>query len=52
MGATNACEIVDDAAQGTNGNMRLAGNFDMAEYDTIKFISNGTDWIETGRSNN
>lgn len=52
VGATNKCEIVDDAAQGTAGNMRLASTFDMDQYDIIRFISNGTDWIEIARSVN
>lgn len=52
VGATNKCQIVDDAAQGSGGNMRLSSTFDMDEYDIIRLISNGTDWIEISRSVN
>lgn len=49
---TNAGELIDDSAQGTAGNHRMSANWTPTQYDTISFISNGTDWIETGRSTN
>lgn len=49
---TNAGELIDDSAQGTGGNHRLSANWTPTQYDTIHFISNGTDWIEVGRSAN
>jgi len=49
---TNAGELIDDSAQGTGGNHRMAGNWTPTQYDTITFISNGTDWVEVGRSTN
>lgn len=49
---TNAAELIDDSAQGTGGNHRMAGNWTPTQYDTITFISNGTDWVEVARSTN
>lgn len=49
---TNAAQLIDDSAQNGGGNHRLSANWVPTQYDTISFISNGTDWIETGRSTN
>lgn len=49
---TNAAELVDDSAQGTGGNHRLVATWTPTQYDTITFISNGTDWVEIARSVN
>lgn len=32
--------------------LKLAGNFAMGQYDNITLRSDGTNWIEAGRSNN
>lgn len=49
---TNAGELLDDSAQGTAGNHRMSGDWTPTQYDTIDFISNGTDWHERSRSAN
>jgi hypothetical protein len=49
---TNAGLMIDDVAQGGGGNTRLSANWVPTQYDTLHLISNGTDWIETGRSTN
>jgi len=49
---TNAGELVDDSAQSGAGNHRLSATWTPTQHDTISFISNGTDWLETSRSTN
>ena len=34
------------------GSTRMAGNFSMGQYDSIRFRRINSNWIETGRSNN
>lgn len=34
------------------GTLKLGGNFAMGQYDSITLRGDGTNWIETGRSNN
>lgn len=34
------------------GTLKLAGNFALGQYDSITLRSDGTNWIEAGRSNN
>lgn len=44
--ATNVCELADTATQ------QIAGTWTCAQYDTITLISDGTRWIEIGRTDN
>jgi len=49
--AANAAR--DVVAKDTTGNLRLNGDFTMSTAgDTLKLIYNGTNWLETSRSNN
>lgn len=49
---TNAGELIDDSAQNGGGNHRLSATWTPTQYDTLHLVSNGTDWIELGRSTN
>lgn len=51
-GSSGAWQMVDNAAQGTAGNMRLNGDFVAGPNSTIHLHSNGLDWIEDSRSVN
>jgi hypothetical protein len=50
-GATNQGQLVDDSSA-SGCSARLAGTMAFDQYNTISLIFNGTDWIETSRSNN
>ncbi|MBI2271343.1 MAG: hypothetical protein HYU69_13450 [Bacteroidetes bacterium] len=49
---TNQAELLDDGALSGAGNQRLSANLTLTQYDTVKLIWNGTDWVETARSVN
>lgn len=49
---TNAGELVDDSANSGSGNIRLNGTWTPAQYDVLNLVGVGTDWYETGRSDN
>jgi hypothetical protein len=49
---TNTCEILDDSALSGGGNLRIAGNFNMNNYDVLKLGWNGVDWVQLARSAN
>ena len=43
----------DTTAKDGTGNLRLAGDFVLSHYgDTLSLICNGTDWLQTSRSDN
>lgn len=44
---TNAITLADTA-----GVTEISGSFAMGQYDSISFVYDGTQWVETGRSNN
>ncbi len=48
---TDSAELVDDATMSA-GNARLSATWTATQYDTLKLISNGTDWVEVSRSTN
>lgn len=53
VAASNAMELLDDGAtDGGGGNVRLSADWTPGQYDSLSLIFDGTDWIETGRSNN
>lgn len=49
---TNAGELADDGAVDGGGNVRLSATWTPTQYDILRLIWNGTDWIETTRSAN
>jgi len=50
--ATNQGELADDGSVSGGGNVRLSAAWSPGQYDTLSLIWNGTDWLETARSNN
>lgn len=54
MTGANTAELVDDAANSTTGNVRLASTWTVTQYDTLTLICHtaGGDWYEVARSAN